>query len=190
MIGDVWKKMGGDPATDDYTFKEVVPPSPDEKTMKKCRELCAQNLCGSYGTTWGCPPGVGTAKECLRAVRSFSKAVILIKKFGNIDMSDGGLLERLCTDHQNVCRKFGHMLKREGYSVLPLSDGGCRYCGKCTYPDAPCRFPEQIMTSLSCYGIMMGDYLKTQNLDFAFEDDSVTLYGLILYNEPRRGNDI
>ena len=184
MIEDVWKKISADPLTVGYSFKKIDPPSPDRKTMNKCRELCSQNLCGAYGTSWGCPPGVGTEKECLNTVRKFSNAVVLIKKFDNIDISDLKSLETLGSGHQELCRRFWNALRKEGYDALPLSDGGCRYCKKCSYPDEPCRFPDQIVTSISCYGIMMEDYMKSQNIDFKFEKDSMTLYGLILYNEP------
>jgi predicted metal-binding protein len=67
---------------------------------------------------------------------------------------------------------------------MPLADGGCKYCGECSYPNDPCRFPDQRVSSISCYGILMEEYMKAQNIDFTFEKDSVTLYGLIMYNEP------
>ena len=28
------------------------------------RRLCEGNVCGNYGTTWACPPAIGTFDEC------------------------------------------------------------------------------------------------------------------------------
>jgi len=182
MIEDIWKKMSVEPFMEGYSFKKIDPPSPNSASMKKCRELCAQNLCGAYGVTWGCPPGIGTEEECLKNMGGFSDAAVLIKKFDNIDLKDEELLKRLGAEHQDVCRKFANKLRGEGYKTMALTDGGCKYCKKCSCPDEPCRFPDQIVPSIAAYGIMMDEYMKSQNIDFEFKKDAMTLYGLILYN--------
>ncbi|MCL2032468.1 MAG: DUF2284 domain-containing protein [Methanomassiliicoccaceae archaeon] len=184
MIGKVWETVSKDPAAAGYSFKNIGLPSPDARSMKKCRELCAENTCGAYGVTWGCPPGAGTETDCLDLVKSFSKAAILIKRFDNIDLNDRDLLKKLCLEHQDVCRSFGNALRAEGCRAMPLSDGGCKYCGECSYPDDPCRFPDQRMASIAAYGIMMDEYMKENSIDFEFRKDGMTLYGLILYDEP------
>jgi len=184
MIEDLWKRMSTDPLTKGYSFKKIDPPSPNDATMGKCREMCEENVCKAYGTNWGCPPGVGTGKACLKRVRSFSNALVLMKKFEKIDLKDEKLLKNLGVDHQELCRRFSDLLRKEGFKTLPLADGGCTYCKECTYPNEPCRFPDKCVTSISGYGIIMEDYLKSQNIEFKFEKDNMTLYGLILYNEP------
>lgn len=184
MIERVWKKMSAEPMAEGYSFRKIGLPSPNASSMKKCRELCAQNLCGAYGVTWGCPPGIGSEEECLAEAESFTRAAILIKKIDNVDTKDKELLERLGAEHQEVCRRFGGALRSEGFRAAPLSDGGCRYCAECSYPGGPCRFPDQKVSSISSYGIMMDEYMRDQNIEFGFRDDGVTLYGLILYDEP------
>ena len=186
MIEQMWKKMSADPAAEGYTFRKIGLPCVNADSMFLCRGRCAENLCGEYGMTWGCPPGVGSGEECLNIVKSFSEAAIIIKKFDGVDLTDTAFLAKVCAEHQDVCRRFGLMLRKEGYDALPLSDGGCKYCKECSYPDGPCRFPEQRVTSISCYGIMMDEYMKSQNIDFEFRKDAVALYGLLFYNEPRK----
>jgi len=182
MIEDLWDKISKDPAAEGYVFKKIDPPAPDPESMKKCRELCEQNLCGEYGVTWGCPPGIGTEEECLRKVTGFSDAVVIIKKFENIDLKNNILVKDLAADYQDMCRRFSSLMKKEGYKVLPLSDGGCSYCGECSYPD-PCRFPDQLVPSISAFGIPMEEYMRSQGIEFEFADNEMTLYGIILYNE-------
>ncbi|MDR2698967.1 MAG: DUF2284 domain-containing protein [Candidatus Methanoplasma sp.] len=190
MIEDVWKDMAADPATVGYSFKRIGLPSPNAGSMSKCRELCAQNLCGAYGVTWGCPPGAGAEAECLELIRSFSRAAILIKEYDGIDLKDRELLKRLGSGHQELCRRFGNALRKEGYQASAFSDGGCGYCGECTYPDDPCRYPDQRVSSIASYGILMDEYMGSQGIDFKFRDDGMTLYGLIMYDEPGSGNNI
>lgn len=173
-----------DPLSVGYNFQRADTPSPNNDSMSKCRELCAQNLCGAYGVTWGCPPGIGSPKECLHAIGEYSNAAVIMKKFEKVDFNDKELMTKLQNDHQDVCRRFANALRKDGYGVLPLADGGCSYCGECSYPDEPCRFPDQKIPSVSCYGILMDEYLPSQGIDFSFEKDGMTLYGVILYNEP------
>ncbi len=184
MIEDVWARVAEDLMAKDYTLKRIGTPSPDDGTMAKCRELCEQNLCGEYNVTWGCPPGVGAPSDCLNKVKRYSNAAIIIKEYKNIDLKDRELVGTIANDHQEMCRRFSNALKNDGYDVLALADGGCKYCGDCTYPDDPCRYPDQMVSSISCYGILMEDYMRSQGIDFTFEDNGMTLYGLILYNEP------
>ncbi|MDR0309211.1 MAG: DUF2284 domain-containing protein [Candidatus Methanoplasma sp.] len=184
MIEDIWAKLSADLALEGYIFRKIDPPSPDACSMKKCRDLCAQNLCGAFDITWGCPPGVGAEDECLDLVSGFPKAAVLMKRFENINFDDIGHVEKLGAKHQDVCRMFGCALREEGYRALPLSDGGCRYCEECSYPDEPCVFPDQKVASISAFGILMDEYMGSQNIDFAFEDGAMTLYGLILYDKP------
>ena len=183
MIEDVWTRMSADPLMEGYSVKKVGLPSPSAASMKTCRELCAQNLCGAYGVTWGCPPGVGTEAECMKTIGDFSDAAVIIMEFRKMDLKDIELLKKFGGAHQDVCRKFCNELRKEGYKAVALTHGGCSYCGECSYPDDPCRFPDQMVSSISAYGIMIDEYLRSQNIDFQFRDDGMTLYGLILYKK-------
>ena len=41
---------------------------------ERVRVICRQE-CERYGTTWACPPGVGSLKECGDKIHSFSKGI-------------------------------------------------------------------------------------------------------------------
>jgi predicted metal-binding protein len=184
MIETAWERVSADALTEGYYFKKIDPPAPDEGTMSECRKLCAENLCGEYGVTWACPPGVGSEEECLNTVRCFSEAAIIVKKFENVDVNDKPLVDRLGAEHQDVCRKTAIELRHEGCRATAFADGGCKHCKKCSYPDSPCKFPDQMVASISSYGIMMDRYMSSQGIEFEFEEGCMTLYGLILYSKP------
>ena len=150
-------------------------------SVKKFRTKCAENVCGSYGVSWTCPPAVGTPAECINRLKGFDKAVIMTKMFTDIaDVRDIETMERLSKENQGACRSVKHMLEEEGYEALALSGGPCRFCTKCSYPD-PCRFPGEQVSSVSGYGIDMGKYLKSNGIDFEFSDNEVTLYAIVLF---------
>ena len=35
------------------------------------RKICEENTCRNYGTTWACPPAVGTLEECRECLNRY-----------------------------------------------------------------------------------------------------------------------
>lgn len=182
MLTKIWKEYSSNPLAEGYTFAEIGAPSPTVDSIRVCRKLCKQNLCGCYDTNWGCPPGSGDETECLAEIKRFRHACVAYHKFEKIDLNDKDLIADISKNHQELARRFCNHLRKNGYEALAIADGGCMYCGKCSYPNEPCRFPEQRVPSISGFGIDMGEYMKSQNIPFSFEKDSMTLYAIILYN--------
>ena len=46
----------------------------DLSVATRVRQICRQE-CERYGSTWACPPAVGTLEECEKRIRSYGKAV-------------------------------------------------------------------------------------------------------------------
>ncbi len=184
MIDEVISKMSSEPGFEGCQVKVIEPPRSTLHTIKTCRKLCHQNRCGSYGRSWGCPPALGKDDENLEYINHFRHAVLISHRFENVDMKDLEFIEKSAEQHQDLCRRVANAIRKKGISdVLPVCSGACKYCGECTYPDAPCKFPEQMVPSVSGFGIIMEDYLQSQNISFKFEDNAFTLYGLVLYRE-------
>ena len=147
------------------------------------REICRQNTCRSYGTSWACPPGVGTEEECIARFRSydrmllFSKAYQLEDSFDMEGISEGGA----------DFRKRVEQLAEQVNPILPrylmLANGGCRRCQTCTYPDAPCRFPEQVFHSMSGYMFTVSAVAGLAGLKYNNGPDTVTFFGAILFHD-------
>lgn len=173
---DAAEIISGDPSFEGYDVLQGNVPAYDADTVAGCRRLCEQNVCGSYGTTWGCPPGYCTHMDALG--REFSHAVILRKRYSE-DPHDREAMKRIGSEMQDSVRRAVILLRTSGIRAKGFSDGGCDYCGVCTYPD-PCRYPEMLIPSISALGIDLGDYLSGIGETLVFRDDSVTLYGLIL----------
>jgi len=184
-VEELWNnRMSKAAEAEGYVYREISPPRPDVPTVEQCRKLCAQNLCGFYDSNWGCPPGVGSIGDVRRALALYPHTAVVYKRT-EIDHNEKEGLKRLSNDHQNLLRSFNNVLRESGYRSLPLADGGCNYCTECSYPNEKCRFPEQRVASVSGYGIKMMEYLETFGIEFRFEEKAVTMYGLVLYDDPK-----
>jgi predicted metal-binding protein len=58
--------------------------------------------------------------------------------------------------------------------MLSLGSGGCRRCKKCTYPDAPCRFPEKKFASMEAYGMLVTQVCQDNGLDYYYGKGTIT----------------
>jgi predicted metal-binding protein len=151
------------------------------ENVLKNRSICENNRCGCYGVTWSCPPGVCLPEECAPMVASYQSACIMHKVYvrGTEDIEEFG------RSFQSLCRKAKHILEDSGFDALVLSDGRCSFCDECSYP-GPCRHPGECLPSVSGMGIDMGAYLGSAGMDFVFDDDVITLYGIILAHAHSR----
>lgn len=166
-----------DPEFGDYDVLEGDVPAYDPDTVKECMGLCSQNLCGSYGKNWGCPPGHTTHMDALAG--RFDRTLVLKRTFMT-DPKDSGRVKGYGKDMQDAVRLAVIRLRSSGIECTGFADGGCSYCGVCAYPE-PCRFPDMLIPSVSALGVDLGGYLATLGEGFSFRDDRLTLYGLILY---------
>ena len=56
----------------DCGFDETgIIPVEDLQFYPDVRKICEQNKCRCYGTTWACPPAVGTLSECEERVGGY-----------------------------------------------------------------------------------------------------------------------
>lgn len=161
-----------------YTFAPAPRVEPDQ--VMEFRKLCMKNECGCYGTTWGCPPGSCTESEAADIVNSYSRTLIVSRRYPMPPKNDRAAFERISKEVQNNIRNISVVARSKGLENLPLGDGGCTYCTKCAYPK-PCRYPDRKVISISGMGIDMEKYLGQQGIPFRFEKEFVTLYAFILF---------
>jgi predicted metal-binding protein len=159
---------------------DASPPRSTAGSVKIFRTKCEENLCGSYNKSWTCPPAVGTPVECAERLTDFDNAVILVNKYKGVDVNCTETMDKIGSEHEGRCRSVKHLFINAGFEELTLSGGPCTFCGTCLYPD-PCPFPEERISSASGYGIDVGEYLRSNGMDFDFKKGEVTLYGIILY---------
>ena len=147
------------------------------------RDMCAVNTCRRYGTTWACPPGVGTLTECQARLCSFSHFLVFSKKYDLEDSFDfEGMVEGQ-KDFKRTVDRFAESLGDSLSAFLLYSNEGCDRCPTCTYPDAPCRFPHLLRPSLEASGLVVGDLANEAGIPYNNGPATVTYFGAIAFTE-------
>lgn len=135
---------------------------------REVREMCAANSCGQYGKRWSCPPGCGTLEECAQRIQNCTHG-ILVQTYGQIeDGFDFEAMMEIESDHKEHFREMYEALREAKEPVLAVGAGCCTQCTKCTYPDAPCRFPEKQVSSLEAYGMLVLEICKANGLQYYY----------------------
>ena len=64
---------------------------------------------------------------------------------------------------------------------LILSNEGCGRCKSCTYPDAPCRFPEKLYPSLEGFGFIVSELAAKAGIRYNNGSNTVTYFGAVFF---------
>lgn len=145
------------------------------------REMCEVNKCGKYGTCWTCPPGVGSVERLEAKVKSYSSACVFTCKYNLEDSFDfEGMIAGQKIAKQ-VLNEIVDVLIENGESFYALGCEGCGICEKCTYPNAPCRFPEKAIPSVEACGINVVKLANKIGINYNNGADTVTYFCIILF---------
>ncbi|MGI6238407.1 MAG: DUF2284 domain-containing protein [Christensenellales bacterium] len=151
--------------------------------LDEVRGYCEQNRCRRYGVTWACPPAIGTIDECRDRCRQFDEMLVFTGKYDLEDSFDIESMEAGLRDFKDVCDRLAAQVKPHIGAHMILSNEGCLRCETCTYPDAPCRFPDSLQPSLEGYGIMVSDLAAMAGVRYINGKDTVTYFGGLLFHD-------
>lgn len=149
------------------------------------RKICEGNSCRNYGASWACPPAVGTIDACKARVNQYERMLLVSKKYELEDSFDfEGMIGGL-RDFKKIMDLFQENLKDLLSDYILLSNEGCGRCMECTYPNAPCRFPQLLHHSLEGYGFMANELAKEAGMHYNNGANTVTYFGALLFNLDR-----
>lgn len=151
--------------------------------LDEVREICKKNSCRKYGTTWACPPAVGTMEECRAKVMEYKKGVMFTGKYELRSPFDWRGMMKGAQEFRQVCSDIGAKIKDFCNDYFILDVEGCDLCEKCTYPDAPCRFPDKMHPSVEGYGMLVSAVAKNAGVKYDNGEGTITYLGLILFND-------
>lgn len=147
---------------------------------QEVRAMCEVNTCRQYGKTWACPPAIGTVEECRERVQKYEKMLVFSIKYDLEDSFDyEGMLAGM-KHFKKCCRAFDDAVRPYIKEYFIVSNEGCDLCTKCTYPDAPCRFPERSHGSLEGYGIFVSELAKQAGINYINGPNTVTYFGALI----------
>lgn len=147
---------------------------------QEVRKMCEANTCRRYGKTWACPPGVGTLEECRQRIQQYEKMLVFTGKYDLEDSFDFEGMMESARHFSAACRAFDAAMKPHIGNYLVFSNEGCDLCEKCTYPDAPCRFPERAHGSLEGNGIFVNELAKLAQVKYNNGPNTVTYFGALV----------
>lgn len=153
-------------------FSHIAPMRADTIELKpEVREMCAQ--CHQYDKRWSCPPGCGTLDENRAKVAGFTRG-ILVQTVGELeDELDGEAMIETEHAHKDNFRRLHEVLVREYPGMLALGAGCCTICKDCAYPDAPCRFPEKMVSSMEAFGMVVMEVCKANDLPYYYGANTI-----------------
>ena len=132
------------------------------------RKMCESNSCGMYGANWCCPPGMGDLGVCEEKIRKYKRGV-LVQTVGELeDELDGETMMETEAAHKKHFDAMHRRLLEIYPGLLACGAGTCTRCKKCTYPDAPCRFPEHNYASMEAYGMLVTQVCKANDLSYYY----------------------
>lgn len=145
-------------------------------------DICKENKCGNYNKSWTCPPNAPPLSECQRQISSFGHLMIYKFSFPVKDIRDPGEVRGLLKRQQDIVREIRDEANAKGIRNLSLPGGSCLYCDKCTYPDAPCRYPDKALNSNDAYALDLASYIESVGLSFKRNDDEVIFFGMMFHD--------
>ena len=140
---------------------------------EEVRAMCASGKCRMYGRSWSCPPACGTLEE-LRARISGYREGILVQTVGQLeDSMDGEGMMEAEAQHKAHFSDMHDLLLQDYPDLLAIGAGTCTRCKTCSYPDAPCRFPERMTSSMEVLGMLVLDVCKANGLTYYYGPNTI-----------------
>lgn len=155
------------------------------KPMNEVRDMCAVDKCHAYNKTWTCPPGCGTIAQCTERMKQYDWGILVQTTAELEDSLDFEGMQQGQEDHAKHCKEFLKELHGVYKDILPLCSAGCDLCKECTYPDAPCRFPDKALSAMEGYGLLVSQVCQDNDLKYYYGPNTVTYTALFLIKEHK-----
>jgi len=148
--------------------------------LPEVRQMCAANLCQSFGKRWTCPPACGSLEDISRKANAYNFG-ILVQTVGQ--MEDDFDYETIAETEKLHRRNFLRLLDqlRKSYpQMLPMGAGTCTICEECTYPEEVCRFPEYAYPSMEAYGLFVSRICEKSGIPYYSGKQTITFTSCFL----------
>jgi predicted metal-binding protein len=144
------------------------------------RDTCAENKCHAYSKNWSCPPACGDLDECAARIKKYKNGLILQTTGTLEDSFDFEAMTELEKVHSKSLKSFATEIRKLYPDALVIGTGACTICKECTYPSAPCRFPEKMISSMEALGMVVSDVCKANNIPYYYGPGTLTYVACVL----------
>lgn len=146
--------------------------------LEQIRYIC-RTECPRYGTSWSCPPAVGSVEECKERCRKYRDVFLFTTMEEVADIADMEETLRTRRAHEEITRNVAAIMKERWKELLILSTESCANCPVCAYPDSTCRHPEKMFPCIESYGILVTELAEKSGISFMSGGNIVTWFSLI-----------
>ncbi len=155
--------------------------TPKISVYPRVRTICEVE-CERYGSTWACPPAVGTIEECEKRIKAYPQGIFFSSVAEVSDLIN--MKEMLSTrkGHEELTTQVGKFLQQEGYEIFILSTESCDLCETCAYLEGkPCRYPERMHPCLESHGILASEIVEKEQMEYHLGGNTILWFSLILF---------
>lgn len=148
------------------------------------REICEKNQCGMFGRCWVCPPDAGDIRQLMDRVRSYDAGILYQTISPLEDSFDLEGMQEAAHRHALLAQRIEKAADALSGQIFHMGSGGCHLCERCTRPEGkPCRFPDKALLPLEVCGVDVYNTTKSTPLRYINGQNTVTYFGLLLYQE-------
>jgi predicted metal-binding protein len=142
--------------------------------MPEVREMCSVDRCSSYGKNWRCPPACGSIEKAAEEAARYGYGLI-VQTIGKMeDDFDYPTIETTSNKHKNNFAALVKQLRSRYDDILPMGAGACTICGTCSYPDEPCRHPDESISSMEAYGLWVSKVCELSGVPYNNGPQTIT----------------
>ena len=99
---------------------------------------------------------------------------------GEVDSLDFEGFMELGKNHGEAFQKLAELVRAEIPGAMLIGVSACTNCAKCTYPDAPCRFPDKLSHPMEGLGMIVSDVCKANGMKYYYGPGTLTYTGCVL----------
>ena len=148
----------------------------------KVRTICKKE-CSRYGSSWSCPPAVGSIEKCRETCLKYPKVLLFSSIAEVVDYSDMECTLKSKQEHENITRKIEKFLRLNAVSCYTLSTDSCSACEKCSYPKKSCVHPEIMHPCIESHGIVLTNTIEQHHMDYFLGENMVIWFSLIFLED-------
>ena len=148
------------------------------------RSMCAANTCQMYEHSWACPPACGEIADFQRQMNEYEHCLVVQTVAEMEDDFDFETMEEAGERQKQRVLDLVEAIDEAGLSAetMVLSAGTCTLCKTCTYPDAPCRFPDKRLVSMEAAGLVVSEVCMQADIPYNHGPQTMCYSGCVLYN--------
>ena len=150
---------------------------------QEVRDMCSSDKCHLYNRCWACPPACGSIEASVEKAKKYNRAVMVQTTAQLEDSFDYETMISASKDHKKRFSEVVKLMRSVYPDCLPMGAGGCDICKPCTYPNAPCRFPDRAFSSMEAYGLVVSAECIKAGLEYNYGNNTLTYSSCILFSE-------